>query len=263
MTVAEATRARLADLHHRGWATVPDVLQPATVAALLEGVRSCWRDRGKPALFSQDDVIIDSACRVSPVGMSLFGAAVQLPEMTAILRNPALLELLQAALGPALEVELSAAILADSTRPFFFWHNHVGGIDGEDYRDRHDLTFERVERVAITTYLTPLDDDHGVMMFAPRALGDPIAPPRVPDRAHWPEEVPQRCAAGTTVVIDQATWHAVTPMAVQGQRAFVSFFVRRAGLAPSRRRDASVAAVLAADPQLVGLYAAAPFEVRA
>lgn len=263
MTVAEATRARLADLHHRGWATVPDVLQPSAVTALLEGVRGCWEARGKPALFSQEDVIIDNACRVSPVGMSLFGAAVHLPEMTAILRNPALLELLQTALGTDLEIELSAAILTDSTRPFFFWHNHVGGIDGEDYRDRDDLTFAQIERVAITTYLTPLDDDHGVMLLAPRALGEPIAPPRAPGRAHWPEEVMQRCDAGTTVVIDQATWHAVTPMAVQGQRAFVSYFVRRAGLPPSRRRDASVPDVLSADPQLVGLYTAAPFEVSA
>ncbi len=259
----ESTAARLRDLHERGWATVEGVLNADDLDTLWQGVRGGWQERGSPPLFSQEDVPLDPASHVSPVGMTVFGAAARLPGMTRILRHPGLLALLQAALGPELEIELSAAILSDQTRPFFFWHNHVGGIDGEDFRGRDDLRFARTERVAITTYLAPLDDAHGVMLLHPRRLADPIAPPYTPGRAHWEGEVEQRCPAGTTVVLDQATWHAVTPMQITAQRAFVSFFVRRAGLPPTRRRDASVAAVLAADSALPDCYAPAPAEVGA
>lgn len=258
MSGESQTARRVEAFCERGWATVPDVLSPPAVERLRAAVDALWRARGAPPLFSQQDVVLDDRSHVSPVGMTVFGVLEPIPEVAAILLEPSLLELLHGLLGPALEIELSAAVTSDASRLFFFWHNHVGGIDGADFRGRDDLRFDRVERVAVTTYLAPLDDDHGVMLLQPRRLGDPIAPPHEPGREPWPGCVEQRCAAGTTVVLHQTTWHAVTPMRVQGRRAFVSFFVRRAGLPATLRSDPTVAPAIAAEPELRRWYAAAP-----
>ncbi len=56
------------------------------------------------------------------------------------------------------------------------------------------------------------------------------------------------------LLIDQGTWHAVTPMRGAGRRAFFGFFVGRGDLPASRRTDPSIAAALAASPALAKAY---------
>jgi hypothetical protein len=245
----------LAELCARGFATLPAVLAPSEVAQLHRQLVELCQQTGHPALFSQADVVLGERTVVSPVGMTFGGLLTRVPQIERILLHPAVLAAFGAALGQHLELELSAGVVSDSSRPFFFWHNHLGGIDGPMWRSRDDVTLRRFERLACTTYLSPLDDDHGVMLVQPRGLGEAVAPPFAPGRDPWPTQTEVRCAAGTTVLLDQVTWHAVTPMRVVGRRAFVSFFVRRAGLAPTVRCDDTVAEALARSAALRRHYA--------
>lgn len=239
----------------QGFTVIADVLTPAEVADVHAGLTALYRATGHTALYAQADVVVGERVHVSPVGMTFAGVIAQLPQIERILLHPRVLAQFHAVLGPALELEISAGVLSDATRPFFFWHNHLGGIDGPMWRGRDDVTLQRIERLACTTYLAPLDDDHGVLLLQPRQVGDPVAAPFVPGREPWPTQVELRCPPGSTVLLDQVTWHAVTPMRAPGLRAFVSFFVRRAGLEPTERCDATVREALCNSAALAQVYA--------
>ena len=58
-------------------------------------------------------------------------------------------------------------------------------------------------------------------------------------------------------MFEQGTWHAVTPMTRPGQRCFFGFFVRRAGLPPTRRSDPGTVAALASNAALRQAYSCA------
>jgi hypothetical protein len=248
-------------VHERGYAAIDGVLDAAAVSELHAALHELWQGLGCPALYSRADVVLSDRVHVSPVGLTTVGILDPVPGAARILLEPRVLAAFQSLLGPELEVELSAGVVSDSTRPFFFWHNHVGGIDGEDFRKRHDGHVDGVERLACTTYLTPLDDEHGVMLIHPRRVGDPIAPPFHPGSDPWPGAVELRCPAGTTLLLDQTTWHAVTPMRAPGLRAFLSFFVRRRGLPPTVRRDPTLREAFLRQPALGAHYGVAPQRV--
>lgn len=241
-------------LHERGFVCLEGLVPAALTDACVAAMEAVWQRLGRPSLFSQADVWHAPEVHVSPVGLTRAGILDELPAARELLLRPELLTLLAAALGPGFSLELGAGVLSDHGRPFFFWHHHVGGIDGEDHRGRPFPTFGRCERLACTLYACPLDDDHGVMLVSPRSVDASTAPPRPPAAEPWPDAVELRAPTGSVVVLDQGTWHAVTPMRRPGRRVFIAFFVRRAGLPPSVRRDPSLARALARDPALARAY---------
>ncbi|HJL16292.1 MAG TPA: hypothetical protein RMH99_11585 [Sandaracinaceae bacterium LLY-WYZ-13_1] len=241
----------------RGFTSLPGLLPPARVDSIRAAMRARWARHGSPPAYARDDVRLADDAEITPVGFTVTGLLDTIPEAAELLLEPALRSLFGALLGEGFELELVSGILTDHTRPFFFWHSHVGGIDGADYRRRPLPRFERCERIACTFYLTPLDEAHGAMLLSPRAIADPTEAPHEARREPWPDAVRLHLPAGSAVVLDQATWHAVTPMAREGVRVFIGSFVRRAGLAPPRRVDAAVARARAADPRLARAYAGA------
>ncbi|HHH30735.1 MAG TPA: hypothetical protein ENK57_20660 [Polyangiaceae bacterium] len=246
-------------VRERGFTLFEGLVAERKAASYVDTLATEWQRLGEPTLYDPEDRVISDGLRVSPVGLCWAGVLLIIPELARVLLHPELLDLLHELLGPDLELELGAGVLSDRDRGFFLWHHHVGGIDADDHRHARPYpTFDRVERVVCTLYGSPLDDQHGVMLISPRRVGDNTAPPHRPGRDPWPGATELRAPRGSVVVFDQGTWHAVTPMRGPGQRAFFGFFVRRAGLAPTRRRDPSIVSALASDARLDAAYRAAP-----
>ncbi|AKF03215.1 hypothetical protein [Sandaracinus amylolyticus] len=253
------------DVAHRiatqGHAVIEGAVPEHLVETLADKMREQWRAHGAPKLFSQRDVSIGERVHVSPVGMAMYGILEPIPEAAHIALLPEVRGVVETLLGPRARLELAAGIVSDHTRPFFFWHHHVGGIDGEDVRGTYP-PIDRIERIVCTTYLCPLDDAHGTMLVWPRRVGEPTAPPRPPGSEPWPGCVELRAPAGSIVFFDQPTWHAVTPMKREGLRAFIAFFVTRADAPASRRRDPTIPAALAGSAELARAYSAGVPERR-
>ena len=248
--------AHAEQLRERGFTRFEGLIPRELTAELAAALRAEWERLGQPGLYSREDIWLESGVHVSPVGMTCAGILGRAPSAAKLLLQPELLALFEDILGPGFELELGAGVVSDDSRPFFFWHHHVGGIDGEDFRGLAYPTFEHSQRLACTLYCSPLDDEHGTMLVWPRAITDSTAPPFQPGSEPWPGATRVEAGVGSVIVFDQGTWHAVTPMTRAGQRYFVAFFVRRAGLSPTVRRDDSIAAALARDPALARVYGA-------
>jgi hypothetical protein len=242
-------------LREQGFTCFPGLLPAAATVEFAAALRAEWERLGRPGLYSREDIWLEPGVHVSPVGMTCAGILGRIPSTATLLLRPELLGLFEAILGPGFELELGAGVVSDHTRPFFFWHHHVGGIDGEDFRRQPYSIPEGPQRVVCTLYCSPVDDEHGTMLVWPRAITDSTAPPFAPGSEPWPGATAVQAPVGSVIVFDQGTWHAVTPMTREGQRYFVGFFVRRAGLPPTVRRDDTVAAALARDPDLASAYA--------
>lgn len=247
--------AELADtLRAQGFVVVPARVPEAVARECSAALQATWEACGEPALYARDDVRHQEDVVVSPVGFTLSEILSHAPSLAEVLVDPALLSLFHELLGPKLELEMGAAIRSDHTRPFFFWHNHLGGIDGEDYRHAETLPQPtQAERIACTLYLSPLDEDHGTMLLRPRGYLDPPAHPAGDIQMPWPGAVELRVEVGSVLVLDQSTWHAVTPMKVAGTREFAGFFIRRRGVT-AVREDPSIRPALHANPRLRAAY---------
>lgn len=248
---------RAAAVLERGYTHFDGLFTAEQVAPLAEWMRGDWRRMGAPDMVSREDVVIEPGVHVSPVGLTRSGILARLPALGRLLVDPRLLALFEALLGPGFVLEQSCGVISDEARPFFFWHHHVGGIDAEDYRRKPFPRYERVERVVCTIYASPLDDAHGIMQIWPRPAVGPTDPPFDSREGPWPGATELRASAGSVVVFDQGTWHAVTAMRQPGQRCFFGFFVRRGDLPPTERRDASVAEAFAADTTLARAFGGA------
>ncbi|PRQ04995.1 hypothetical protein [Enhygromyxa salina] len=243
-----------AQLRASGYTLLDSLFSVADAQRFAAALRAEWVRLGEPSLFSQADVVVEPGVHVSPVGMTCMGLLDRIPETAQILHEPRLLALLTELLGPGFELEFSAGVISDATRGFFFWHHHVGGIDAEDMRGADYPSFDQIERLGFTLYASPLDDEHGVMQVWPRDVLTSTAPPHPPGRDPWPGAAQVRAPIGSVIMFEQGTWHAVTPMTRAGQRCFFGFFVRRAGLAPTKRRDERTQAAVARDGALRRIY---------
>src|SRR5690606_36339307 len=136
---------------------------------------------------------------------------------------------------------LTGAVLCDATRPFFSWHNHIGGIDVEDVRARGDFPrFTASERVIGVLYLDDVDEDGGELRALPRALAAPTEPPHDRMRERWPGQVRLHFPAGSTLVLEQCTWHAVMPRRRPGLRAFIGAYLTARRAPPTAAVDTSL-----------------------
>ena len=238
-----------------GYAVLPSFFPPEVLRAGCEQLEAQWRGAGEPKLYAREDIAFGPTLRVNPVGLCCEEILSLCPEFGELLLHPTLLETFGALLGEGFELELASGIMSDNSRGFVFWHNHVGGIDAEAYRrEQKHPQYEQVERVGCTIYGSPLDDDHGVMLVSPRRYDGPTDPPHEPGTEPWPNCRRIEAPAGSVVLFDQGTWHAVTPMERTGFRYFFGFFIRRNGVLPVDSVGPGVAQALQSNPALHGAF---------
>lgn len=215
-------------LEERGWLLFPALIDEARCRDFLGLLESIWSGLGEPATYCREDVFLSPEIIVSPVGMAVLGLLGRHPQARELLLPGPVVEAVGEALGPRYRLENVAGVLSDHTRPFFFWHHHLGGlIDAQDYlklEERYPI-LDRLSRLSCTFYPVPLDDEHGVMLLHPRRLRDPTNPISDDMSSPWPGQIELRCPPGSVLLMDQCVWHAVTPMARPGRRAFAAGFL--------------------------------------
>jgi len=237
------------DLVERGYAILPRTHDDAAIAALRSRLRAIHDAHGAPTPHAQVARPLSERAMVSPTGFVIFELLGLAPDIAPLLLSPELVDVARAVLGPDAFLELTGAVVSDPGRPFFSWHNHIGGIDVEEQRATGQYPrFTRSERLIAVVYLDEIDVEGGPLFALPRRITDPTEPRDDQRASHWDGEVTLTFPVGSTLVFEQCTWHAVQPQRRAGLRMFVgTYFTSRA--APETR---------AIDRSLVGFRGAGP-----
>lgn len=231
-------------LRERGFTVLPAVCSSAWVAQCRDTLGSLRARLGSPALSShgsrQDLGALDAS--VSSVGLTIGKILRHAPELADGFLAPEVGAVLRDALGDGLRVETTGATISDADRVMHPWHHHVGGLD----EDLPEIELAEVpscfRRITALTYLQEVEPRTGQLLVMPRALADDRA------RAHavreaWPGQVAVACPAGSTVLVDERTWHAGLPRTIPGQRMFVGAYFVSGDVPPARRVDDSAEAI--------------------
>lgn len=226
----------------RGYAVLPRAYGPPAVARLRRALQREYEAAGRPVPHAQGHI----ADKGSPTATTAAGFAVSRlltarPEVAPDLLAPEVVDGLRGALGPDMHLELAGGLLSDRRRPFFKWHNHVGGIDDHRWHDHND---ERSglggQRILVLVYLDPVSPAGGSLLVLPRRPGDPVAAPYPIERERWPGQHEPAAPAGSAVLLDQATWHAALPQRREGLRMVLGLYFAAASAPRPRGLDESL-----------------------
>lgn len=245
------------ELLARGFAMV----RGGAYAELRAHVFGVYQAHGEPSPFAEQETR-SGACLINPTGFVIPSLLAECPEAAPWVLGDAVLDIARAALGDDMHLEMLGANITDASRPFFDWHQHIGGIDVEEVRALGIYPrFERSERLIAVTYLDAIDGDGGEILVVPRAIDEATEPLGAQTALSWPREVVVHLDAGDTLVLEQCTWHSVRPMRRDGMRAFVGAYLTASCAARTRAVDASLEAEGVADrlpPHLRALVQARP-----
>jgi hypothetical protein len=230
--------AWLDHLSARGWAVLPEVYPEADCAQLRAAVDRVWRTLGAPVPYDPGEVFLDGeGTSLSSAGFVCRQLLDLAPEVAEILDRPALLDVIDTVLGPGALIEGVAGNLNDATRPFCYWHNHVGGIHAGHFRElgRYPAPDGPIRRLVCVIYVDGLSPENGEMLVWPRGRTDPAAPPREDfGSTSWPGEDVVQCPDGSLLLLDEYTWHAVRRQQREGNRHYVGLYaVARGGVTTS------------------------------
>ncbi|MEZ4383676.1 MAG: hypothetical protein R3A79_20260 [Nannocystaceae bacterium] len=262
-TAAELDEAQLDGLARQlvddSWAVVPGAYAGAKVDRLRGALAELYDRLEAPPLWSQRPLQLSDDLEVSGTGLVIHRLLSFAPELHRDLLEPPIVAILRRALGDDMHLEFAGAVITDASRPFFKWHNHVGGIDDERYR-RLGLRppVESIERVAMIVYLDAMGPDTGQLLIHPRRVSGRAGPPGDIDSPRWDDQVAVVGPPGTVVMIDQTTWHAALPRARPGLRFFFGLWFAAARAPRAARVDASLDAIDSPDPLLRSLLATRP-----
>lgn len=184
---------------------------------------------GRPKLSANPPYNPAPDVEIGPAGIVFHKLTTHYPEMAPRLYKRHIIEAIRGLLGEDMHLELPAGALSDSSRPFFDWHVHTGGVDDAYFDNKRVYTtFERSERVTVLLYLDDLTEENGRLLVYPRKLRDPTAPPYDVKLQSWPGQVEIACPRGSMVVLEQCTWHAARQKRSPGVRGFIgSYFASR------------------------------------
>lgn len=178
---------------------------------------------GAPPCYSRLPRPIAPGVEIGRTGFVIAKLLERRLDLAAAFLQPPVVDALREALGQDVRIELTAAILADASRPPFPWHTHIGGQDDTQLK----LTgawpsFVRPRRIGTLLYLEDLDAAGGPLVLMPRTIDEPTGPVGDPDVESWPGEVVLTVPRGTVVALDECTWHSVRPRTAPGLRTLLA-----------------------------------------
>lgn len=239
------------DLRERGYAWIENSHSAEDVRAFREALGEIHARFGSPAPYAAHARELSPRVLLNPTGFVVFELLGECPELAPRILSPAVVHAARALLGHDMHLELTGANVSDASRPFFSWHNHLGGIDVEEHRAMGDAPhFDRSERLIAVLYLDETDADGGELLVRPRQIDDPTGPLGDTMAEHWEGQVTVHVPRGATLLLEQCTWHAVRPMRREGLRMFVGAYFTAAHAPPTRNRDRSLDALQTDDPLL-------------
>ncbi|PRP97465.1 hypothetical protein ENSA5_33580 [Enhygromyxa salina] len=228
-------------LRERGFTVVERSHSRETVAKFRAGLEGLYQRYGAPPPFSAKGEQLGPDVQLAPTGFVVTRLLALFPEFADELLSPRVVEVVRRVLGRDMHLELTGAVICDAQRPFFSWHNHIGGIDVEDYRARSSWPrFCESQRVIVVLYLHDIDARGGELRAYPRAIGDPSEPPYDQMNPDWEGHAKLHFPAGSTVIFEQCTWHAAMARESPGLRMFVGAYMTSARAAATDAVDDSL-----------------------
>jgi len=225
----------------QGYTVIERTHDGEEVAALRDAVVGIYESHGAPTPYADPARELSSEVLVNPTGFVIFKLLALRPDLAQILLSERLVRVARAALGDDMHLELTGAVLSDPRRPFFSWHNHIGGIDVEDYRARGVFPrFTTSERLIAVLYLDDIDTEGGEILVLPRRIDEPTEPPFDQRSESWEGQVPVHFPGGSTLVLEQCTWHAVRPAIRDVRRIFVGCYLTSQAAPPTDAKDDSL-----------------------
>lgn len=212
---------RAEELRTQGFTVFDGLYGADWVARMRAAILRVYDEAGRPECYSPQTREHQTGLYVGPAG---FAIPQLLPHLDPEERvaHPDVVNALRAFLGEDMRLEIAGAVVSDASRPHFAWHNHVGGHDDGIYRKSGEWpTVDHARRVMTLTYLQDLDDEHGPVHIQPHSVGEASAPPHDPRTRQWPNGVVLNPRAGSLVVIEECTWHAVAAATKNDKRIFV------------------------------------------
>jgi hypothetical protein len=252
--------ALASQLVERSYAVVPGRYGADKVARLRDGLLDIYGRLEAPPLWSQEPEVLGENLELSGTGLVIHKLLSFNPELHRDMLEPDIVAIIRSVLGPDMHLEFAGAVITNYTRPFFKWHNHVGGIEDEKYR-RLGLrpAIERPERVAMIVYLDEMGPDTGQLLIYPQRVSGAAGPPAPVEQPHWDGQVAVSGPPGTVVMIDQTTWHAALPRTVDEElRLFFGLWFAAACVPKTERVDESLFSIDSADPLLRSVLPHAP-----
>jgi hypothetical protein len=241
----EPRNALANQLIERSYAVLPDYWDPAKLARVRRSLTELYERLDQPPLWSRKPRWLGDNVEISNTGLVIHKLLSFVPQLHADLLDAELIALIRATLGADMHLEFAGAVISDHTRPFFQWHNHVGGIEDEKYR-RLGLrpAIEKPERLAMIVYLDAMGPETGQLLIHPHRVSGAADPPGPIEQPDWPGRVAVTGGPGTVVLIDQTTWHAAQTRVQTGElRMFFGLWFAAACVAETERVDESLAAV--------------------
>ncbi len=245
----EEGSARLTDAEkylRDGYVVLHDLYDAATMATMRDALDELRSRIGNPKMFARDPIRDVPNTEISGTGLVFYELLGWCPELANLLFRPRGVEVVRQILGDDARLELVGAVMTDHTRPFFEWHNHVGGPDDEAVRRGLVPAPPRSRRPERLSYLIYLDDvtpTDGPMLILPGRPADPSSAPEPRDRQRWQGDVAETWRAGSVLLIDETTWHAVPQRTTPGMRRWVGTYFAAGHVGAAERVDASLASV--------------------
>jgi hypothetical protein len=234
--------AHTTEILERGYTVLERTHSDEVVETFREKLSSLYDAQRKPALYAKRSERLTPEIEISPTGFVIFKLLKLFPELTPILLAPDAVDVARRVLGRDMHIELTGAVISDSARPFFGWHNHIGGIDVEDYRARSSWPrFEQSERLIVVLYLDDIDQPNGQILTLPRRVTDPTEAPFDALLTSWPGQARLTFPRGSTLIFEQSNWHAVEPKLTPGLRMFVGSYFTAARAPKTDQIDESLA----------------------
>jgi hypothetical protein len=225
----EQIEAHARAVREQGFTVVERSHSPQTVAKFRAGLEELYERQGSPTPYSLKGEQLGPDVQLAPTGFVITRLLALFPEFADELFNPDVIEVLRRVLGRDMHLELTGAVICDATRPFFSWHNHIGGIDVEDYRARTSWPrFIESQRVIAVLYLDDVGEDGGELRAYPRAIRDPTEAPYDEMTPDWEGQAKLHFPAGSTVIFEQCTWHAAMAKTSPGLRMFMGAYLTSA-----------------------------------
>src|ERR1700722_17598712 len=160
-SVEEHVRA----LRETGYTVIERAYDEAALARLASTMTRLHAEMGHPSCYSREPKAIGPEVELSTTGLVFYKFIKRCPENADLVVHPDVVATVRGFLGDAMGLEVAGAVIADSHRPFFEWHTHIGGPDDSRYRrEKIFPRFERSQRVMTLLYLDDLDDDNGPML---------------------------------------------------------------------------------------------------
>jgi Phytanoyl-CoA dioxygenase (PhyH) len=225
-------------LWDRGYTVLEGLYDQVDLDQLSSAMTRLHAEEGSPDCYSPETKDLSPGTELSPTGLVFYNVIKRCPEDADLIVRAEVISVIRAFIGDAMWLEVAGAVIADSSRPFFQWHTHIGGPDDGTYRRQKIFPhFDEPQRVTVMLYLNDLDEDNGPLLVYPRRVTDPTKPPHAVEAEDWPGQVVLTVRRGSVVIIDQCTWHAARRKRSAGIRSFIGCYFRSPKAPATERVD--------------------------